>query len=484
MGESAGISLMAILPELVLVVGAVAVLMVAVSVRSAGRWLPWIAGGSVVAAAAGAVLQWRDVAANGVSFAYGDMVLLDQQSVVARFVLLAVVALALSLGWRYVTGLGARGGEAVALVLLATVGFMLMASSIHLILLFLGLEVGSLSLYILAALGQQSVRSDESAIKYFVLGSVASAIFLYGAALLFAGTGTLHYRGLFGFFGEGQVVFQDGVLTMGMALLFAGLLFKIAAAPFHAWAPDVYQGSPAGIVGFMAASAKIGAIVALLRMVQVPFRDLVETYAQPVAAVAALSVVVGTLYAIVQADLRRVLAYSGVAHAGFLLMAVATGATGSVALLFYLATYVVMLVAAFGIVSLVEGPGSAGSPLDGYRGLARRSPVLAAFLAVLMLGMSGMPVTSGFIAKFNVFTTVWASDSGLEWVVIVGLLASVAAFFFYLRVIVLMYFEEGEGETPVVTGPAWAALAVSVTATIVLGLYPGPLLDWITTALT
>jgi NADH-quinone oxidoreductase subunit N len=484
MGETAGVSLVAILPELILVLGAVAVLMVVVTSASGTRWLPWIAGGTVVAATAGAIVQWLDVTERGVTFAYADMLILDHQSVLARLVLLTVVALALLIGWQYVGGLGTRGGEAVALVLLATVGFMLMSSSIHLVLLFLGLEVGSISLYVLAGLGQQSVRSDEAAMKYFLLGSVASAIFLYGAALLFAGTGALDYRGLFGFFGNGQVIFKDGVLTMGLALLFVGLLFKITAAPFHSWAPDVYQGSPAGIVGFMAASAKVGALVAMLRMVQVPFRELAETYAQPLAAVAALSVVAGTLYAIVQSDLRRVLAYSGVAHAGFLLMAVTVGASGSVSLLFYLATYVVMLVAAFGIVSLVEGPGSAGSPLDGYKGLGRRSPALAAFLAVLMLGMSGMPVTSGFIAKFNVFTTVWASDTGLEWVVVVGLLASVAAFFFYLRVIVLMYFEEGEGEAPVVSGPAWAALAVSVTATIVLGLYPGPLLDLISSALT
>jgi NADH-quinone oxidoreductase subunit N len=484
MGETAGVSLIAILPELFLVLGAVAVLMVAVTSSSAARWLPWIAGGTVVLAAAGAVVQWLDVENQGVTFAYGDMVIVDHQAVLTRFVLLTVVALALLIGWQYVSGLGTRGGEAVALVLLATVGFMLMSSSIHLVLLFLGLEVGSISLYVLAGLGQQSVRSDEAAMKYFLLGSVASAIFLYGAALIFAGTGSLHYRGLFTFFADGQVIFKDGLLTMGLALLFVGLLFKITAAPFHSWAPDVYQGSPAGIVGFMAASAKVGALVAMLRMVQVPFRELIDTYAQPLAAVAALSVVAGTLYAIVQSDLRRVLAYSGVAHAGFLLMAVAIGAAGSVSLLFYLATYVVMLVASFGIISLVEGPGSAGSALDGYRGLARRSPTLAAFLGVLMLGMSGMPVTSGFIAKFNVFTTVWASDTGLEWVVVVGLLASVAAFFFYLRVIVLMYFEEGEGEAPAVPGPAWAALAVSVTATIVLGVYPGPLLDFITSALT
>lgn len=481
MVEPPVISLLSILPEVLFTLGAVAALIVVVSRVDESKWLPWVAAVTVVGTAVGIGFQWQDVSANGPSFSYGDMVILDLQGVVANAIILVVVALALVIGWRYVLVLGTRGGEALSLVFLAAAGFAFMASSIHLMLLFLGLEVGSISLYVLAGLGQQSERSDEAALKYFLLGSVASAIFLYGVALLYAGTGALDYRGLFGFFGADLVIFSDGVLTMGIALVFVGLLFKIAAAPFHSWAPDVYQGAPAGIVGYMTAVAKIGAIAAILRLIQVPFSELLETYQVPIAAVAALSVAVGTLYAIVQSDLRRVLAYSGVAHAGFLLTAVATGIAGEVQLLFYLATYVVMLVAAFGIVALVEGPGSAGSPLDGYRGLSRRSPGLAAILAVLMLGMSGMPVTSGFIAKFGVFAEAW--NAGLEWLVIVGLLASVAAFFFYLRVIVLMYFEEGEGEAPGVSGPAWAGLTAAVVATIVLGLYPTPLLEVLTTAL-
>ncbi len=479
--EAPDISLVAILPEVILVLGAVAALIVVVSSADGHRWLPWVAGLTVAGAVAGTAVQWVDTVEQGTTFSYADMIILDQQTVVARVILLTVLTLALLIGWRYLLELGTRGGEALALVLLATAGFMFMGSSIHLIMLFLGLEVGSISLYVLAGLGQQSRQSDEAAIKYFLLGSVASAIFLYGAALLYAGTGALDYRGLFGFFAGDVIVFQDGVLTAGMALVFVGLLFKIAAAPFHSWAPDVYQGSPAGIVGFMAAVAKIGAIVAILRLVQVPFADLLETYQLPIAAVAAVSVAVGTLYAIVQSDLRRVLAYSGVAHAGFLLTAVATGIAGEVQLLFYLATYVVTLVAAFGIVALVEGPGSAGSPLDGYRGLSRRSPGLAAALSVLMLGLAGMPVTSGFIAKFGVFAEAW--NAGLEWLVIVGLLATVAAFFFYLRVIVLMYFEEGEGEPTGVGRLAWAGLTLSVAVTLLLGVYPTPLLEALTAAL-
>ena len=482
MVEFPTVSVIAILPELVLTLGVVAALFrVVYGGPSTARWLAAIAVATVTLGLVAVVLQWRHVVEVGEQISFGTMVVLDRQAVIGRFVLLVVTGLALAINWRYVVRLGTRGGEALSLVLLAVIGFMFMGASNHLVMLFLGLEVGSISLYILAGLGQESEQSDEAALKYFLLGSVASAIFLYGIALLYTGTGALDYIGVLQFFGGGLIVFADGILTLGVALVFVGLLFKIAAAPFHAWAPDVYQGSPAGIVGFMAAAAKVGALMALLRLIQVPFRTLVSTYQVPIATVAAVSVVVGTLYAIVQSDLRRVLAYSGVAHAGFLLMAVAAGPASAVQLIFYVFTYVVMLVAAFGVVAVVEGPGSAGSPLDHYRGLGRRSPALAAILAVLMFGLAGMPVTAGFIAKFGVFTGAWFA--GLEWLVIVGLLASVAAFFFYLRVVVLMFFEEGEGTVPSLGRVAWVGLTVAVVVTLALGVYPSPVLEVLRSAI-
>ncbi len=481
MVETPEISLVAILPELALTVGAVVVLMVAVSSRRAATYLPWIAGLTVAATGAGLIAQYNDVAANGFSVSYAGMIVLDNQGIVIRTVMLAAIAVALLVGWRYVTGLGTRGGEALSLVFLSAVGFMLMASSIHFMLLFLGLEVGSISLYVLAALGQRAKRADEAAMKYFLLGSVASAIFLYGVALLYAGTGSLTYLGVFEFFSGDTLVFSDGLLSAGVALLFVGLLFKIAAAPFHSWAPDVYQGAPAGIVGYMGAAAKIGAIAALLRFVQVPFQSVIESIQVPLAAVAAFSVVLGTLYAIVQQDLRRVLAYSGVSHAGFLLMGIATGGVAEVQVLFYLATYVLVLVGAFGIVSLLEGSGSAGSPIENWKGLGRRSPFLAWSLTVFMLGMAGMPATAGFIGKFGIFTRAWSGD--LEWLVIVGLLASVAAFFFYLRVVVAMFFEDGDGKTPKLGWPAGIGIGLTLVITVGLGLYPTPLLDVLTAAL-
>lgn len=469
------ISLMAILPEVLLTVGLLVALFRAVfSNVQTSRWLAGIASGTLLAAFVATGFQWWTVQTSGVELSFSDMIVLDHRAVIGRIVLLVIVALALSMNWAYVARLGTRGGEALALILLATIGFMFMGTTNHLIMLFLGLEIGSISLYVLAALGQETKRSDEAALKYFLLGSVASGIFVYGAALLFTGTGALHLDRI-GSFLTGNVIFADGLITLGIALLLVGLLFKIAVAPFHTWAPDVYQGSPAGVVGFMAAAAKVGAMLALLRLIEIPFRSLVSTYQVPLATLAAVSVVIGTLYAVVQGDLRRLLAYSGIAHAGYLLMAIAAGPSAAPAMVFYLIGYVVMLVAGFGIVALVEGPGTSGSPIDNYKGLGRRSPYLSSVLALLLFGMSGMPFTVGFVTKLALFRAVWAAE--LEWLVITGLVASVAGFFFYLRVIIAMFFEEGDGDTPRVGLASTIALGVTVVVVVGLGVYPTPLIE-------
>ncbi len=479
--ETPTISLMAILPEVLLTVGLLVALFRAVfSNVNTSRWLGGIATATLVAAFVATGFQWWTVQTVGAEASFSGMMLLDHRAVIGRITLLVIVSLALSMNWSYVARLGTRGGEALALVLLATIGFMLMGATNHLIMLFLGLEIGSISLYVLAALGQEAKRSDEAALKYFLLGSVASGVFIYGAALLFTGTGSLHLD-VIGRFLSTNVIFADGLIALAIALLLVGLLFKIAVAPFHTWAPDVYQGSPAGVVGFMAAAAKVGAMLALLRLIEVPFRSLVSTYQVPLAALAAASVVLGTLYAVVQGDFRRLLAYSGIAHAGYLLMAISAGPSAAPAMVFYLVGYVVMLVASFGVVALVEGPGSAGSPIDSYKGLGRRAPYLSGVLALLLFGMSGMPFTVGFVTKLALFRAVWAA--GLEWLVITGLVASVAGFFFYLRVIVAMFFEEGDGDAPRVGVISTIALGVTVLVVVGLGVYPTPLIETIRTAL-
>ncbi len=277
---------------------------------------------------------------------------------------------------------------------------------------------------------------------------------------------------------------KPAVILIGMALLIVGMAFKVTAAPFHSWAPDVYQGAPSGVVGFMAAAAKVGGFAALMNILFIGFLREASAWQDGLAVIGAISVVVGTLLAIQQTDVRRMLAYSGVAHAGFILTGMTASIFGSAGVLFYLATYAVMLVAAFAAVTAVSGSSSAGSSFDAYRGLGRRSPIVAGTITVLMLGMSGMPLTTGFIGKFQVFSSAW--DAGFEWLVIVGLIASVAAFFFYLRLVVVMYFHADDEPDEEAVEPAstirWVLVA-SAAATIVFGLFPGPILDLVSNAL-
>jgi NADH-quinone oxidoreductase subunit N len=473
------INWIAILPEVVLALGAAAVLLLDVQWKPHPRVVAQAGAGFLVVAALAAIGQrwWlsnldpETTAASLVPF--GGMVVIDGFAVFGRLLLVSVALLGLGAGWRFLASLGRRAAEAVALLLLSTAGFTLMASTPHLVMMFLGLEIGSISLYVLAGFSRQEARSEEAAIKYFILGSFASAVFIYGVALLFAGTGSVQLFEQRVFLAQ-NLLLRPAVLFIGLALTIVGLAFKVTAAPFHAWAPDVYQGAPAGAVGFMAAAAKIGGFAALARVLYTAFPDYVSTWGVVVAGLAALSMLVGSFLAVVQDDLRRLLAYSGVAHAGFILTGLVAGPTGSPGVLFYLAVYTIQLVGAYAVVAAVSGGGSAGSPLDRYRGLGRRQPFLAAALTVTLLGMAGIPLTSGFIAKFGVFQDAWRA--GFGWLVVVALLASVVSFFIYLRVIVAMYMWEAEGSEIAVTTPVRAVLSAVTAVTLVFGLLPGPLL--------
>ena len=349
------VSWAAIAPEIALVAGAVAVLLVDVQWKPKVRVLGGIFGFALVAAGALAVAQWVRLAApEDISVPFGEMIAFDRISVLARFVLIAVAALGVAGGWRLFERLGRRAAEALALVLLATTGFSFMASALHLVMIFLGLEVGSISLYILAGITRERADSDEAALKYFLLGSFASAVFIYGVALLFAGTGRLGLLGERAFL-DANIVTRPAVLLIGLALVIVGMGFKVSAVPFHTWAPDVYQGAPAGIVGFMAAGAKIGGFAALTRILFTAFPVLSGDWSSVVAVISALSIGVGVVLALVQDDVKRMLAYSGVAHAGFILTGVVAGAAATTGIWFYLAAYTVQLVAGFAVVAAVTG---------------------------------------------------------------------------------------------------------------------------------
>jgi len=476
------VSWISILPELVLAIGAAAVLLIDVQYKPVTRVLGGVAAFTLFVATIFTWLQWvqvGDVSVSGVFGALGElvvfsgMIVMDGYAVFGRFALLLMAALGIAAGWKLLESLNRRGAEAIALILLATAGFSIMVASNNLVMMFLGLEVGSISLYILAGLTREKAMADEAAMKYFLLGSFASAIFVYGVALLYAGTGQFEILAIRQFFSD-FVVTSPAVVMIGLGLIIVGLGFKVSAAPFHSWAPDVYQGAPAGVVGYMAAMAKIAGFLAMARILLTGVPQLEDSWLPVMAGLSALSMLVGSIVALVQSDIRRMLAYSGVAHAGFIMTGIVGGATTG--MLFYVAVYALQLIGSFAVVAVVSGPGSSGSAIDEYRGLGRRSPALAMAFTVLLLGMAGLPLTSGFIAKFGVFSEAWAN--GFEWLVIVALLASVVAFGFYLRVIVAMYMDETEAEEVVVSAVARWVLAIAVVGTVLMGILPAPLIDF------
>jgi len=481
------IAFLPIAPVVVVALGAVLVLMAAVTIDLGRRAWAIIAGVALAVAFGFAWLQWENVDGMGSQLYYaGDffrtpMVVMDYFSVFGGGLVVAAGAIAMLGGWRLVGSLEKRGAEYVALALLAIAGLQIMVLSANLILMFIGLETASIALYIIAGFIREQENSDEAAIKYFLLGSFASALFLYGIALSYAATGSTSIygpTGIIAYFGRGLPE-DPAVLLIGIALMIVGLGFKVSAAPFHQWAPDVYQGAPGASVPLMSSGVKIAGFAALARVLTVGFDTSIGDWAQVIGALAALSVLVGTLLAIAQSDFKRMLAYSGVAHAGFMLTALVAGQDGIPSLWFYLGTYAFQLIGTFLIASIVSGPRGGASPLDSYRGLAKRSPVLAASLALLMLAMGGIPLTAGFVGKVGVFSA--AIDAGYLWLAIVGLVAAVAGLYFYLRLIVLAYFQDPVAELAEqpVSAPRSTrlALAVCVFFTFLFGVVPWPLLN-------
>jgi len=477
---------LAIAPEAILTLAVVLLLLVDVQFHPGHRWWGMAAGLGLVAATAASALQWVDFrGADGEAF-YSGMILIDGFSSFAGLVIFPLAGLGLTTAWPLIRTLGGRGAEFVTLVLVSATGAHLMAAAGNLVMVFIGLEVFSISLYVLAGFTRGRVDSDEAALKYFLLGGLASAVFLYGAALLFAATGTLSINGI-GEFLRSTVLLRPGILLAGTALVLVGLGFKVSAAPFHVWAPDVYQGAPGGVTGFLASSAKVAGFAALARVMTVALGPRVAEWAPAIGAIAAASIVIGTLLALAQPDIKRMLAYSSVAHAGFILSALVAGRAGVPDMWFYVATYSVQVLAAFAVAAVVSGPAGGRSPLSDYSGLSARSPFLAGSLGLMMLAMGGIPVTAGFVGKVAVFRS--AIDAGYLWLVIVGVVATVAGLFFYLRVIVLMYMQPAADApgTPVarLSVPLGTGIVLTVAGlvTVLAGLVPWPLLDWLRDAL-
>ncbi|MER7852479.1 MULTISPECIES: NADH-quinone oxidoreductase subunit NuoN [Streptomyces] len=379
--------------------------------------------------------------------------------------------------------------EVFPLTLFSVAGMLVFPAANDLLTLFIALEVFSLPLYLLCALARRKrLMSQEAAVKYFLLGAFSSAFMLFGIALLYGYAGSLSYATIANVV-DGAVLEidpalagtmgNDALLLMGGALILTGLLFKVGAVPFHMWTPDVYQGAPTPVTGFMAAATKVAAFGALLRLLYVALPGLTWDLRPVLWAVAIVTMVGGAVVAITQTDIKRLLAYSSIAHAGFILAGViATSPEGVSSVLFYLGAYSFVTVGAFAVVTLVRDAGGEATHLSKWAGLGRRSPLVAAVFAVFLLAFAGIPLTSGFSGKFAVFKA--AAESGAGALVVVGVISSAIAAFFYIRVIVLMFFSEPKADGPTVAVPSpltMTTIAVGVAVTLVLGLAPQYFLD-------
>jgi NADH-quinone oxidoreductase subunit N len=382
-------------------------------------------------------------------------------------------------------GEGRGATEVYPLTMFAVGGMLLFVAANDLLTMFIALEVFSLPLYLLCALARRRrLLSQEAALKYFMLGAYASAFFLFGVALIYgftvgvgAGSGGVDFGTIHAAVGNSSA--SQVLLFAGMALLSVGLLFKAAAAPFHVWTPDVYQGAPTPVTGLMAACTKVAAFGGLLRVLYVALAGAQWSFTPVLAAVAVLTMLVGAILAVTQTDIKRLLAYSSVANAGYLLVGVlALSKDGLSSTMFYLVAYGFTVIAAFGVVTLVRDSDGEATHLSRWAGLGRRSPLYAGLFTFILLAFAGIPLTSGFTSKFAVFGA--ALDGGHPWLVIAGVLTSMILAFPYLRVVVMMWLSEPGESTPTVSVPGGltaAALMIGVVATLVLGVAPAPLLD-------
>jgi NADH-quinone oxidoreductase subunit N len=373
---------------------------------------------------------------------------------------------------------GATTTEVFPLTMFTIAGMLLFTAAGDLLTMFVALEVLSLPLYILAGLAsRRRLLSQEASLKYFLLGGFSSAFFLFGSALLFGYSGSMDLGVISTAIGTQSGM--DGLLIPGVLLVLVGLLFKIGAVPFHSWTPDVYQGAPTPITGFMAACTKVAAFGAILRFIYVGVAASRWDWEPALWAVAILTMVLGAVLSVTQTDIKRLLAYSSIAHAGFVLTGVlAFDKVGISAVMFYVVAYGFSTIAAFAIVSLVREGGSEATHLSQWAGLGKNHPVVAGAFAFLLLAFAGIPLTSGFTAKFAVFSA--AIGHGATPLAVIGVLSSAIAAFVYVRVVVLMYFSEPAGDSVRVVAPSiltTGAVTIGVVATLVLGVVPGPLLD-------
>jgi len=467
-----GADYMRILPELVLSLFGMLVMIVdpLLDEENSHRSLGTIALIGTLAALASTfwMAQYQETA-------FSNMIRVEGFSIFFHFLVIAVAAVAILSSFDYLRVQRIRAGEYYGLFLFGTVGMCLMSSAIELVLIFIALEISSISTYILAGFRRHDASSSESSLKYFLLGSFATAFFLYGVALMFGATGSTNVDAI------NQALHSSNapvpvLAYLATALMFMGLGFKVASAPFHVWTPDVYEGAPAPVVGLMSTGPKAAAFAILLRVL---FEARAPGYFWLIWVSAALTMTLGNVCALVQNNVKRLLAYSSIAHAGYLLVAFAAQPDlGISAAMFYTAAYAAMNLGAFAVVSHFANAGEKYVTLEDYAGLGRTSPALAATFTFFLMSLIGIPITGGFFAKFYVLSA--ALKSNLAGLAIILVLNSAVGAYYYLRIIVMMYMREPRGEVPVTPVPAAAGLAIAVCVllTLYLGVLPGRVLDY------
>ena len=471
------VSLRAILPSLIVLgTAAVVLLLDLLPPRDRKGHLPVVALAGVVAALLSTTWLWGEEIR-----AFHGMVVLDGYALFLHLAICYAAGLVILLSMDYLAERGLESGEYYVLVLLSTVGMMLMTSAGDLIVVFLALELLSIPLYVLAGFARPRADSEESAMKYFLLGAFASGFFVYGVALTYGATQTTNLQGVVAAITSASAA--DPLLLAGAALILVGLSFKVAAVPFHMWTPDVYEGAPTVVTAFMSVGAKAGGFAALLRVFFTAFPALSADWVPVVAVVSALTMTLGNVVAIAQSSIKRMLAYSSIAHAGYILMAAVAGGQSRLsefaasAALFYLMAYALMNLGAWAVVIAVEKREGEGNLIDDFAGLGATRPGLALAMAVFMLSLTGLPPTVGFIGKFYVFRA--AIDAGYMWLALVGVVTSLISAFYYLRVVYVMYMQPLPEREPELQSSFTlvAAGALTALAVVVAGIYPTPILS-------
>ncbi len=436
--------------------------------------------------------------ANSASSTLAGSVAFDGFSLFLTVVIAFAVGLTALLSDDYLKREGLEGPELYVLLMMSGAGGIIMAFANDLIVLFLGLEILSIAVYVLAAMHVRKLQSQEAGMKYFILGAFSSAFFLYGIALIYGATGSTNLIDIKNFLSV-TVLADDALLLAGFALMLVGLGFKVAAVPFHFWTPDVYQGAPTPVVAYMASGVKAAGFAAIIRVFVLTFEQYRTDWQPVIYVLAVLSLLLGSFLAIVQTDIKRMLAYSSISHAGFILVGVqAATDRGTSAVLFYLAAYAFMVIGSFGVLTVAGGKGDAAQSLEDYQGLSKRSPFLAFALMVFLFSQAGVPLTTGFFAKFGVISA--AIDARSFWLGVIAMISAVVGAFLYLRVIVTMFFagdddhdsDDGESagqddigddadvaSTDKIDVPLGAQIAIGMCllVTVVFGIWPGPIDD-------